>query len=64
MHTLSPLFSSIVMGKGMGGVDITSIITTFSPPSGSSRTGGVDSATIVAALDEVCDAPPSACCVS
>ncbi len=61
MHTLSPLFASVVMGNGVGG-DIASI-TSVSPPSVSGRTGGVDSITVVAALDEVCNTRHFACCV-
>jgi C-terminal processing protease CtpA/Prc len=52
MHTLSPLFASVVMGNGVGAGDISSI-TTLTPPLSTGRTGGVDSSTVVAALDQV-----------
>ena len=52
MHTLSPLFASVVMGNGVGAGDMSSI-TTLTPPLSTGRTGGVDSSTVVAALDQV-----------
>jgi hypothetical protein len=55
MHTLSPLFASVVMGNGVGAGDMSSI-TTLTPPLSTGRTGGVDSSTVVAALDQVCAA--------
>ena len=53
MHTLSPLFASVVMGNGVGAGDM-SIITTLPPPPSPGRTGGgVDSSTVAAALVQV-----------